>query len=299
MPIPKPRPTENRSDFIKRCMADSVMVSDFEDASQRMAVCSETWRNKNTEGAMEFKQTGDIKELSEKGEGVAIIATLNVVDADKDVTLPGAFGEQIVPMVPAHEWKQTPIGKATIIESGDEVLAKFKLNLKNKLAQDWYSALKFDLENPPSKQQYSYGYSILKDGSEDGEFEEQDVRFLKRLKVHEMSPVLVGAGIGTGTVILKNDSDKPIKLIKIEDQILAANKDIEELIERVKKLQVIRVKEGRTISKERIKELLDLKKLMNDLDELLNTVSNEKATKALMTFYELQNKILDFKKTLL
>ena len=36
MPIPKPGSNENRNEFIKRCMGDSVMVSDFKDESQRM-----------------------------------------------------------------------------------------------------------------------------------------------------------------------------------------------------------------------------------------------------------------------
>lgn len=301
MPIPKPGVNENRNDFIKRCMADNVMVSEFSDESQRMAVCSEAWKNKNSEGSMEFKtNTGELKELSEKGDGVAIIATLNVIDADMDVTLPGAFGEQVVQMIPAHDWKKTPIGKATISEAGDEVIAKFKLNLKNSLGKDWYESLKFDVDNPPSKQQFSYGFSIPKEGSEDGKFEEQDVRFLKRLKVHEISPVLVGSGIGTGTSILKDkEKGKPSQSTKIEDQILSATNDIQTVIDHVNEIHKMRSKEGRTISKERIKELFDLKKLMSDLDHLLETVSNQKESEVLMKFYEIENKILDFKKMLL
>jgi len=142
-----------------------------------------------------------VKALSEKGHGVAVVATLNVVDKDNDVTLPGAFGEQVVPMVPAHDWSSAPIGKATIHEEGQEVLANFQMNLDTSLGRDWYSALKFDLANPPVKQQFSYGFSVLE--FDQGQFEGRSVRFLKKLQVHEISPVLLGAGENTRTLALK------------------------------------------------------------------------------------------------
>lgn len=39
MPIPTPTPSETRDEFIGRCMADSKMINEYEDASQRYAVC--------------------------------------------------------------------------------------------------------------------------------------------------------------------------------------------------------------------------------------------------------------------
>jgi len=147
-----------------------------------------------------------VKKLSDKGQGVAVIATLNVIDKDNDVTLPGAFGEQVVPMVPAHDWHSAPIGKATLHEEGDEVLADFQLNLETSLGRDWYEALKFDLNNPPPKQEFSYGFSVLE--FDQGQFEGRPVRFLKSLKVHEISPVLLGAGVATRTLALKIASGK-------------------------------------------------------------------------------------------
>lgn len=47
MPIPKPRPTEEREDFINRCMGDDVMVDDFPNNAQRFAVCASAWREKS------------------------------------------------------------------------------------------------------------------------------------------------------------------------------------------------------------------------------------------------------------
>ena len=56
----------------------------------------------------------EIKELNEAGEGSLAFASLNVRDRDGDVPLPGAFGEQVAAMVPAHDWTEAPIGKALI-----------------------------------------------------------------------------------------------------------------------------------------------------------------------------------------
>ncbi|MGH7891634.1 MAG: HK97 family phage prohead protease, partial [Thermodesulfobacteriota bacterium] len=140
----------------------------------------------------EFKNAiAGIKEISEMGEGLAIISTMNVVDSDGDVVMSGAFGEQIVPMIPTHSWDSMPLGKASIKESGDQALAEFKLNLETSLGKDWYKSLKFDMDNPPVRQEYSYGFSVIEESR--GEFEGRQVRFLKKLKVHEISPVLVGA----------------------------------------------------------------------------------------------------------
>lgn len=162
---------------------------------------------------------GHIKQLSEKGEGVAVIATLGAVDKDNDVTLEGAFGDQIVPVVPAHNWHEAPLGKASVREQGSEVVAEFKLNLKTSLGREWYEALRFDLEHPPAKQQWSYAFSIPEGGAKDGVLENHPVRFLKKLKIHEISPVLLGAGVDTRTVAMKGRAEAMKGLWLTVDQV--------------------------------------------------------------------------------
>jgi hypothetical protein len=145
-----------------------------------------------------------LKQLDDKGQGVAVIATLNVIDKDQDVTQPGAFGNgQTVQMVPAHNWQHVPIGKGRIFEEGNEALFAFQLNMKLGHGRAWFEAAKFDLDNPPAKMQWSYGFSLLDSGF--GEHEGQQVRFLKSLRVHEVSPVILGAGVNTRTLALKSD----------------------------------------------------------------------------------------------
>jgi hypothetical protein len=144
-----------------------------------------------------------LKRLDDKGRGVAVISTLNVIDKDGDVTRPGAFGnDQVAPIVPAHNWEHVPIGKGQIFESGNEVLFDFQMNMKVGLARAWYEAMKFDMENPPAKQEWSYGYSAKR---KPGEHEGEDAYFLDAIKVHEVSPVLLGAGVNTRTLAMKQD----------------------------------------------------------------------------------------------
>ena len=243
--------------------------------------------------AKEFKNiTGEVKELNEKGEGVIVFATLNVIDSDEDVTLAGAFGEQSVPIVPAHDWKQAPIGKAKIREDGDLAVAEIKLNLKTDLGRNWYEALKFDMDNPPSKQEYSYGYDVLKVSK--GEHDGRQVRFLEQMKVHEISPVLLGAGVGTGTLELKSQ-----KKSSLEEDIQIAKGCIDTLIKRVRGIKETRERDNRDISKERIKELLEIEELLIDLKHLCETPKNEDVAKVVAQYQELETKIFDMKKDLI
>jgi hypothetical protein len=44
MPLPKPRSGETEKAFLDRCMGDGNMVSEFEEADQRFAVCKDLWK---------------------------------------------------------------------------------------------------------------------------------------------------------------------------------------------------------------------------------------------------------------
>lgn len=148
-----------------------------------------------------------IDSVDEAGEGLARLAQLSAVDSDGDTYAPGAFswkagGGQWVQMIPAHNRRAMPFGKAWVYEEGDWALAKFYLNLGTVAGREWYSALKFDLEKGLSVQEWSFGYNVI-----DADFQirrDGAVRVLKRLDVDEFSPVLRGAGVNTGTIGLKS-----------------------------------------------------------------------------------------------
>ncbi len=47
MPLPTPRPEEQQSDFVSRCMGNDEMVREFPDPDQRQAVCQSQWEDRN------------------------------------------------------------------------------------------------------------------------------------------------------------------------------------------------------------------------------------------------------------
>lgn len=143
----------------------------------------------------------ELKRLDDEGVGLAKIATLSAVDHDGDTYAPGAFGDQEVKVLAGHSWEGIPLGKGRVFERGDEAVAEFKLNLDTTAGLEWHKALKFDLANGKPLQEWSYGFQVLDsmDEMRDG----KAIRVLKSLEVFEVSPVVKGAGVDTGTVAIK------------------------------------------------------------------------------------------------
>lgn len=147
-----------------------------------------------------------IKSMDEAGKGLAELATLSAVDNDGDTYDRGAFawkagGHQWAMMVPAHNRRAIPFGKARVFEDGDKAYAELNLNLKTSDGRDWHEALLFDLATGDPVQEWSYGYNIVDmDYRVSGN---SRVRVLKKLDVDEVSPVLRGAGVGTRTIAIK------------------------------------------------------------------------------------------------
>tara|TARA_B100001113_G_C20699490_1_gene444438 strand:+ start:379 stop:573 length:195 start_codon:yes stop_codon:yes gene_type:complete len=44
MPLPSPKKSQKKEDFINSCMASSVMNNEFKDPKQRLAVCHSQYR---------------------------------------------------------------------------------------------------------------------------------------------------------------------------------------------------------------------------------------------------------------
>ena len=49
MPIPKPSGSETEKKFIRRCMSDDKMISEYEDIDQRFAVCRSSYETMASE----------------------------------------------------------------------------------------------------------------------------------------------------------------------------------------------------------------------------------------------------------
>lgn len=171
-----------------------------------------------------------VEKMDDAGHGLARIATLSAIDHDGDTYTKGAFswkngGDQWVSILPAHDRKAMPLGKARVYEEGDAAFAELHLNLNSAIGREWHSALKFDLEKGGSVVEWSYGYAVLDHVKEarDG----KQVRVLKRLNIDEVSPVVRGAGVGTRTLSLKSRDDdnldeEAMEAVKDAEQIMAA-----------------------------------------------------------------------------
>lgn len=146
-----------------------------------------------------------IQGMDERGKGLALIARLTEVDSDGDTYERGAFswkdgGDQWAMMVPAHNRRATPFGKARIYEESDIAYAELFLNLNTTAGKDWHQALLFDMSTGKPVQEWSFGYEAeytysVTSGSR--------VRVLSKVDVDELSPVLRGAGNRTGTIAIK------------------------------------------------------------------------------------------------
>lgn len=144
------------------------------------------------------------KKDSQEGEFTATFSTFNCIDGDKDVTFAGAFtdGEEVPISHWGHGWNDLPVGRGTVRADSQKAWIEGKFFTDTETGKEHYLTVK----HLGQLQQWSYGYDVL--DSQPGQFEGQDVRFLKRLKVIEVSPVMRAAGVGTGTTDIKAGSEE-------------------------------------------------------------------------------------------
>ncbi|MBN9737306.1 MULTISPECIES: HK97 family phage prohead protease [unclassified Pseudonocardia] len=154
---------------------------------------------------MDTKRVGALRVKSEaRGEVEAVFATLGVRDLDGDVTIPGAFTEGQEVRISAYghsSWDGAlPVGRGRITVRGNQAVMAGKFFLDTEAGRDTFAVVKHMGE----LQEWSYGFDVV--DSEFGDHAGQRVRFLRRLSVHEVSPVLLGAaGPGrTRTLVAKS-----------------------------------------------------------------------------------------------
>lgn len=153
-------------------------------------------KTKTFTAPIELKADGE----GEPGEFTAVFSRFNVVDHDGDVTIPGAFkdGQQVRIAYWGHRWQDLPVGRGVIHQDGEKAWVDGKFFLDTIAGKETYQTVK----NLEELQEWSYGFDV--EEAEPGVFDGQDVVFLRRLNVYEVSPVLLGAGIGTGTTDIKD-----------------------------------------------------------------------------------------------
>ena len=156
---------------------------------------------------MEQKPTTSWLHLKAPAEGrvLARFATLGVKDKDGDVIEAGAIGEQQV-RVSAYghtSWSGAlPVGVGRVFERGNEAIANLEFFLQTTHGRDHFNTIR----GLGELGEWSMGFDVLAEAAPNEEQRETGiVRILKKLKVHEVSPVLQAAGVGTATLSAKCD----------------------------------------------------------------------------------------------
>jgi Caudovirus prohead serine protease len=155
-----------------------------------------------------YKMLADVQ-LKEGAEGgfVARFATLApAVDYDGDVTMAGAFpvGKQVPVSAFGHRsWAGAlPVGTAVIDSDGRVARAVGRFFTETRDGRDTWLTLK----ELGGLAQWSYGFEVLEASRAPAElaaYGPSARRILRRLDVHEVSPVLKGAGVDTATESIK------------------------------------------------------------------------------------------------
>lgn len=199
---------------------------------------------------------------ADKGEVAVVFATLDVIDSDGDVTNKGAFESGAKVRISAYghtSWNGIlPVGKGAIREVGKEAVMDGRFFMDTPAGADTFKVVKALGED--GLQEWSYGYDPVEFSF--GEFEGQQVRFLSKLKVHEVSPVLLGAGVGTRLLTAKGG-------LKFTEHTEAVMADLDALIARATDVVALRAEKGKAISEGSADLLVRLTASMDRLKALL------------------------------
>jgi hypothetical protein len=149
---------------------------------------------------------GVIMKSAETGDVESVIATYNEVDGDGDVTAAGAIRDRAKVKLSAYGhgavWGDMPVGKGSLQTSGNRVLFRGRYFVEVPRALEVFRTIKA----MGSDQQWSFAFRVLKADLPSEEWRAKGARrILTKLDAFEVSPVLIGAGVGTGTVSAKCD----------------------------------------------------------------------------------------------
>lgn len=224
------------------------------------------------------KQLRDLEiKDADAGEVKAVFSTFDVIDADKDVTRPGAFDDGAPVRISAygHEsWKGAlPVGRGIIRTTDSEAILDGRFFLDTTHGRDTFNTVK------QMGELQEWSYSVEPVAVSFGEFDGEQVRFLDKIKVDEVSPVLVGAGVNTRTLSTKGHPEKYL------DHAASVIADIGAFLERTEDVITSRVAQGKSPMAERSVELLtmldqDLVRLKSLLEPEPEPLSDELADAA-------------------
>ena len=242
---------------------------------------------------MKEQKAKDLLSFNEaEGKVSAVFSVFNEIDSDGDVVLPksirSGYGDKGVVMCWGHDWKNI-IGKGKIKQDDTQAVFEGEFNMNTTAGKEAYETVKAmgDI------QQWSFGFEV--NDSEHGMFkkdggDEVEVRYLKDVKVWEVSPVLVGANQNTHTLAVKDkdikdeeavdDVDTEFEEVKDEKDIgLRFTDEVDNLLikmvallKRAKELTALRLGKEKTLSDNSVEALQSLKDALQDMHQDIDTL---------------------------
>jgi len=168
------------------------------------------------------------KLLNDSGSFTAVFSWFNVIDKHGDITLPEAFSENEKVKISywGHRWENMPIGRGVIHQDQEKAWVDGKFFLNTSQGKDAYETIKGLSE----LNEFSYGFDVLDSEEKDGH------RILKKLKVFEVSPVMIGAGNRTFLESIKSAGGQGAKDLLLEITALKRRKDFQ-LLNEIRRLK--------------------------------------------------------------
>lgn len=160
---------------------------------------------------LEIKSFGviEIKDAA-NGEVGSHVATINVIDKDGDVLLPGSFPASAAVKLSSYAHDvitkgAPPVGKGIVRVNGDGVIFEGKYFMSSERAREAFATVR----ELGEEGEWSFGFpSGVKTAPMTDEWRSKGARrLIAALQPIEVSPVFIGAGNGTHTLFTKHAKD--------------------------------------------------------------------------------------------
>ena len=140
-----------------------------------------------------------------EGRVSAVFSTFNVLDLDGDVVLPGAIkdGAEVVLSAYGHtsHGGSLPVGKGIIRTTPTEAVLEGQFFMNTAAGRDTFAVV----DSLGALQEWSYSLHDVK--AHRGDWQGEPANIIEAVRIKEVSPVLLGASIGTRTLATKSRAE--------------------------------------------------------------------------------------------
>ena len=201
---------------------------------------------------------------ADAGTVSAVFSTFDVIDKDGDLTQPGAIkdGMEVVISAYGHQshYGALPVGKGVIRTTKTEAILEGQFFMDTTHGADAFTVVK----ELGALQEWSYSLHNVtrKSVEEDGRryWVIEDIGLIK-----EVSPVLIGAGVDTRTLVAKG-----LKFNEEGDAVVAA---VKSYLDRAGEVMALRGAKGRELSDESKSHIEEIDELLTKARDLLTAES--------------------------